>query len=76
LDFERGCQNAAAFSTILFGTETLHEGVGMAGMDDWRDMLEDESSGSFAQREDVSMAWSQFFDAHLAASTQTSAPAM
>lgn len=67
-DFELGCHNAAAFSAILFGTETLQEGAGLAGAERWQTSLEGESTTAFAQREDVDAAWTQFFDVHIAAS--------
>ena len=75
-DFELGCQNAAVFSAILFGSETLREGVGLAGLEGWPDQLEDEATRSFSRREDVTTAWSQFFEAHLAATAQPDASAM
>lgn len=65
-DFELGCHNAAAFSAILFGTETLAEGVGLANLERWPAKLEDDPPKAFAQREDVVAAWNQFFDAHVA----------
>jgi hypothetical protein len=64
-DFELGCRNAAAFSATLFGTGTLHEGAGLTGLERWSEP-EYEPTTSFAQREDVTAAWSQFFDAHIA----------
>jgi len=65
-DFELGCSNAAAFGAIFFGTETLHEGGGLTNLEKWSDKPEDETIASFAQREDVAAAWTQFFDAHIA----------
>ena len=66
-DFEQGCSNAAAFSTILFDSETLPEGVGLANLQKWVSKLDDDLAGGFAQREDVAAAWAQFFDAHILA---------
>ena len=68
-DFELGCQNAAAFSAILFGTETLQEGAGVAGAERWLNRSEEgEPATGFVQREDVDAAWIQFFDVHIASS--------
>ena len=33
-DFELGCHNAAAFSSVLFGTPTLQEGTGLPAPSD------------------------------------------
>jgi hypothetical protein len=65
-DFEFGCRNAAAFSAILFGTETLHEGIGVGSLEPWANGVEDDAAMTFTQREDVALAWTQFFDAHVA----------
>lgn len=65
-DFELGCSNAAAFSTTFFGTGTLLDGAGLAALERWPDQPEVETIASFAQREDVTAAWTQFFDAHIA----------
>lgn len=64
-DFEQGCHNAAAFSSILFGTELLPEGVGLAILEEWVRKPDEDSANAFAQREDVNAAWAQFFDAHI-----------
>ena len=72
-DFELGCRNAAAFSSILFGTPTLQEGTGLPGVERWPDKLESAAPNLFAQREDVRSAWMQFFDVHIASNVQSSA---
>jgi hypothetical protein len=64
-DFELGCSNAAAFGATFFGAGTLQEGAGLTGLESWSDEPEDETIMSFAQREDVTAAWAQFFDAHI-----------
>jgi hypothetical protein len=56
-EFELGCHNAATFGSILFGSSELMEGGGVPQID--------AVLGSHRQREDVSAAWSQFFDAHV-----------
>jgi hypothetical protein len=66
-DFEQGCSNAAAFSTILFDSETLPEGVGLTNLSKWVSKLDDDPIDGFAQREDIAAAWVQFFDAHILA---------
>lgn len=71
-DFEQGCSNAAAFSTILFGSETFREGTGLASQEQWVSALDDNSS-AFLQREDVVAAWAQFFDAHISVYAQSDA---
>lgn len=73
-DFELGCQNAAAFSSVLFGTTTLQEGAGLPSPEQWTDKLESETTSAFAQREDVSSVWTQFFDVHIASFAQNAAP--
>ena len=73
-DFELGCHNAAAFSSVLFGATTLQEGAGVPGPDRWPDKLESEATRVFAQREDVSSVWTQFFDVHIASFAQNVAP--
>jgi hypothetical protein len=57
-DFELGCQNAAAFSSILFGTAILLEG----GRPPIPDVISESAS---TQREDVNLAWVQFFDVQI-----------
>lgn len=42
LDFELGRHNAAAFSTILFGTQTLAEHIGLANLERGPNKLENE----------------------------------
>jgi hypothetical protein len=66
-DFELGCRNAAAFGSILFGKPVLSEGTGVP-QDQPHGLLEVELMEPFAQREDVSTAWTQFFDAHISVS--------
>jgi len=47
-DFEQGCSNAAAFSTILFESETLPEGVGLTNLPRWVSKLDgDPTRGIF-----------------------------
>ena len=65
-EFELGCHNAAAFSTILFGAGTLQEGAGLAGAERWNGTIDGEPISSFIEREDVDAAWVQYFDAHIA----------
>ncbi|MFB9267235.1 hypothetical protein ACFFWD_29430 [Bradyrhizobium erythrophlei] len=68
-DFELGCRNAATFSLILFGAQSLVDGVGMDYAEQVRDPFEADFAQSHAQREDVSSAWRQFFDAHISESS-------
>jgi hypothetical protein len=63
--FELGCRNAVAFSTILFGADTLQEGTGLAGTARWQGTLETDPSALFVRTEDVDAAWVQYFDAHI-----------
>jgi hypothetical protein len=71
-EFELGCHNAATLGSILFGSPILSEGAGVLREDRPRD-LEDrprdpqelELTEPFAQRDDVSVVWGQFFDAHI-----------
>jgi hypothetical protein len=65
-DFELGCSNAAAFGTILFGSDILLEGAGLRRADWWQRDPEDSSTSILAHREDVDAAWTQWFDAHIA----------
>jgi hypothetical protein len=55
-EFELGCHNAATFGSILFGTSILLEGAGVPQL---------AMPDGFLQREDVSAAWAQYFDAHV-----------
>jgi hypothetical protein len=73
-DFELGCHNAAAFSSVLFGTTTLQEGVGLPSPEGWPDEPESETTSAFAQREDVNDVWAQFFDVHIAEYAQNVTP--
>lgn len=66
-DFELGCRNAAAFSSILLGSPILSEGGGMPREDRPHDPPEMDRDEPFTQREDVSVAWAQFFDARISA---------
>ena len=74
-DFEHGCHNAAAFSSVLFGSTTLQEGVGLPIPERWPNKLEGEATRMFAQREDVTSVWAQVFDVHIASYAQNAAPA-
>lgn len=73
-DFELGCHNAAAFSSVLFGTTTLQEGAGLPSAERWPDRLESEPTAILAQREDVNSVWAQFFDVHIAPYAQNVTP--
>ena len=64
-DFELGCHNAATLGSILFGNPILSEGGGVPREDRPRDLQELELTEPFAQRDDVSVVWVQFFDAHI-----------
>jgi hypothetical protein len=64
-DFELGCHNAVAFGSILLGTPIPSEGGGMPREDRRSELPEVEFAKPFAQCEDVSAAWEQFFDARL-----------
>jgi hypothetical protein len=74
-DFEFGCQNAATFGAILWGSPILLEGGGMPQQHARSDLLEVESAPPpLAQREDVLSAWMQFFDGHISAHLCRDAP--
>lgn len=69
-DFELGCRNAATFGPILLGNPILSEGRGMPRQDLRRDLLEVELVEPFAQREDIVVAWMQFFDEYISADSR------
>lgn len=63
-DFEIGCRNAVTFVSMLVSRSILFTGAG-----DWNDQhpdLQDIATFSaLAERADMSVAWEQFFDAHI-----------
>jgi hypothetical protein len=59
------CRNAASFGSMLFGGQILSEGAGMPTEDRRHDLLEVEVIEPFVQREDVTTALTQFFDAYI-----------
>lgn len=63
--FELGCHNAAAFSAIFFGADTLSEGTGLAGTARWQGTLETDPSALLVRSDDIDAAWVQYFDAHI-----------
>lgn len=70
-DFEQGCRDAAAFSTVLLGSETLQEGTGLASLTQWVSTLDGDSARS--QQDEVVAAWAHFFESHISLYAQNDA---
>jgi hypothetical protein len=66
-EFELGCRDAATFSSILLGNPILSEGGGMPREDRPHEPPVMDRDEPFARREEVSVAWAQFFDARISA---------
>ncbi|MGL4262327.1 MAG: hypothetical protein ACRCTX_11975 [Afipia sp.] len=62
-DFETGCRNAFAFSSMLVGNSILFAGAATGWQDRHNDLQ--EAGPTIAERDDVSAAWERFFDAHV-----------
>jgi hypothetical protein len=62
--FELGCQNAATLGSMLLGNSVCDDSA-MLPQGRSRDVMEAQTIEPLAQREDVSAAWIQFFDAYV-----------
>jgi hypothetical protein len=74
-DFELGCHNAAAFSSVLFGATTLNcrKAAGLPSPKRWRDNL--KANLTVRATCGVSSMWTQFFGVHSLQMYQNAAPA-
>jgi hypothetical protein len=64
-DFEIGCRNAITFGSMLVGNSILYASRDGEWYDRHLDLRDTDVSGGWTERDDVSAAWEQFFDAHV-----------
>jgi hypothetical protein len=65
-DFESGCRNAIAFASLLLGSSLLSGHLAGGLREPSPDLRDATEPAAPAERDDITTAWEQFFEAHVA----------
>ncbi len=64
-DFESGCRNAGAFASLLLGGSLLSGHLPTGPQDHSPDLRDAAEPAAPVERDDITAAWEQFFEAHV-----------